>query len=65
MSNYVDDEAQAADDDEAEPEAAAAGKKARKGPSETEKLKAQVNKLQEMLAAAQARVAELEAALAD
>ena len=65
VSNYVDDEAQAADDDEAEPEAAAAGKKARKGLSETEKLKAQVNKLQEMLAAAQARVAELEAALAD
>jgi len=65
VSNYVHDEAQAADDDEAEHEAAAAGKKARKGPSETEKLKAQVTKLQEMLVAAQARVAELEAALAN
>ena len=57
----LDDEAQAADEDEFdEPETAAAGKKARKGPSQTDKLKAQVAELQEKLAAAEARVAELE-----
>ena len=61
VSKYVSDEAQAADDDEFdEPEAAAAGKKARKGPSETDKLKAQVVELQKKLAASEARVAELE-----
>lgn len=71
VAKYVDDEAQAADDDEFdEPETAAAGKKARKGPSQTDKLKAQVAELQEKLATmielqeklatAEARVAELE-----
>ena len=63
VSIYVDDEAQVADDDEAdeaEPETAAKSKRARKGPSETDKLKAQVVELQKKLAASEARVAELE-----